>query len=136
MNQTPSKNATRPAAFSAAAATAPSAAVQASPAGALIGQLILKNRPIRLRGRSFIARIVSAKLQKTATVEREYRHYLPKYERYTMRKKKLYVHNPPELNAREGDTVRITECRPISKTKRFVIVEKVAEHESNKEQSQ
>ena len=77
--------------------------------------------------------VVSSKLPKTATVEREYRHYLPKYERYTQRRKKICVHNPPEINAKEGDRVRIIECRPISKTKRFVIVEKVAEKAAEKD---
>ncbi len=94
--------------------------------------VVLGGRPLSLRGRSFVVKVVSSRLPKTATVEREYRHYLPKYERYTQRRKKLCVHNPPEINAKEGDRVRIVECRPISKTKRFVIVEKL-NHESNQE---
>jgi len=93
--------------------------------------LIVNGRPLRFRGRSFVVTVVSAKLPKTATVERTYSHYLPKYERFTQRKKKMCVHNPIEVSAKEGDMVRIVECRPISKTKRFVIVERL-ENEINK----
>lgn len=47
-------------------------------------------------------------------VERKVKH--PKYEKYMLRRTKLAVHDPKE-QAREGDQVEITPCRPISKTK-------------------
>jgi small subunit ribosomal protein S17 len=51
------------------------------------------------------------------------RVYVPKYERYLNRRSKVKAHNPVEISAKEGDTVIIKECRPISKTKKFVVVE-------------
>ena len=75
------------------------------------------------RGRSFTGVIVSDKMYKTAVVEWVRRYYLRKYERYEKRRTKVKVHNPSCINAKEGDIVTIIECRPLSKTKNFVIVE-------------
>ena len=38
---------------------------------------------------------------------------------------KIPSHNPPCINAKEGQQVKIVECRPLSKTVSFVIVEKL-----------
>jgi len=37
---------------------------------------------------------------------------------------RITAHNPPCIGAKTGDKVKIAECRPISKTKSFVVVEK------------
>ena len=37
---------------------------------------------------------------------------------------RITAHNPPCLDAQRGDKVKIAECRPLSKTKNFVVVEK------------
>ncbi len=42
-----------------------------------------------------------------------------------MRKTKVNAHNTACINAEEGDIVRISGCRPLSKSKNFVIVEKL-----------
>lgn len=76
-------------------------------------------------GRSFTATVIAARAQKTAVVEFERRYHVPKYERYERRSTKLAVHNPETINAKPGDIVRIMECRPISKTKHFIITEKL-----------
>jgi len=78
-----------------------------------------------IRGKILEGIVVSAKAQKTAIVERRYLHYVPKYERYERRRSRIAAHNPPCINAKEGDRVRIAECRPLSKTKHFVIIEKI-----------
>ena len=46
-----------------------------------------------------------------------------------MKKKRtrLHAHNPSCIDAKEGDTVKIMECRPLSKTKKFVVIEKIDE---------
>ncbi|RLI40477.1 30S ribosomal protein S17, partial [Candidatus Bathyarchaeota archaeon] len=49
------------------------------------------------------------------------------FKRYERRRSLIPAHNPPCINAKEGDTVRIAECRPISKTVSFVVVEKLEE---------
>lgn len=82
---------------------------------------------LKLRGRTFVGKIKSAKMMKTATVEWYWQHYVPKYERYEKKRTKIKVHNPTCLKAKQGDTVRIKECRPLSKTKRYVIIEKISE---------
>ncbi len=88
-----------------------------------------KNCPIhgglKLRGRSFTEKVVSAKSRRSATIEINRLNYIRKYERYEKRKTRLQVHNPDCINAKKGDTVKVRECKPISKTKHFVIIEKV-----------
>ena len=67
-------------------------------------------------------RVVSNKMNKTVTilVERLVKHAL--YGKYIRRSTKLHAHD--EDNAcNEGDVVRITECRPLSKTKNWRVVE-------------
>ncbi len=92
-----------------------------------------KNCPIhgtvKTRGRSFVGRVRSAKMQRTAIIEFERMYHLPKYERYERRRTRLRVHNPDCIMAKEGEMVRVIECRPLSKTKHFVIVKKIEKKE-------
>lgn len=80
---------------------------------------------IKVRGRTFVGEIISAKFAASPTVEwRRWKH-IPKYERYERSRTRIKVHNPKCIDAGVGDKVLIAECRPISKTKHFVIVKKV-----------
>ena len=79
---------------------------------------------IKLRGRIHIGTVKSSKAHRTATVEWPGIRYLPKYERYQKRRTKIKVHNPDCIAAEKGDYVKVAECRPLSKTKNFIIVEK------------
>lgn len=81
---------------------------------------------LSVRGQIFRGRVVKA-YEKSAVIERELIRYVPKYERYLKKRSKMHAHNPPCIDAKPGDVVTIAECRPISKTKSFVIVEKVVE---------
>lgn len=76
-----------------------------------------------LRGRVFTGIVISDKAAKTAIVKWEYNYYLPKYERYERRNTTIAVYNPSCINAKKGDKVKIAECRKISKTKAFTVVE-------------
>jgi|TARA_B100000315_G_scaffold228659_1_gene237612 small subunit ribosomal protein S17 len=78
---------------------------------------------LRCRGRIFTGTVISVKMQKTASVWWERRNFLRKYERYEKRKSGVKAHNPSCINAQEGNIVKIMECRPLSKTKSFVIIE-------------
>ena len=78
---------------------------------------------ISTRGRTFKGVVVSSKAQKTVTVSWDRRVFIPKYERYLTKRSKVKAHNPDEISAKEGDVVIIKECRPLSKTKKFVVVE-------------
>jgi len=80
---------------------------------------------IKTRGRTFTGVVVDAKMQNTATVEWERRMYVQKFERYEKRRTRVKAHNPENINAKQGDIVKIMECRPISKTKNFIITEKM-----------
>ena len=77
------------------------------------------------RGRTFVGKVISTKMTKTVNVEWERRSYLYKYERYQTERSRVKAHNPTEINAQVGDTVRIAECRPLSKTKKFIVIEKM-----------
>lgn len=69
-----------------------------------------------------IGRVVSDKMAKTRVVEVERAIMHPLYKKYIMRRKKLYVHD--ERNeSHAGDTVRVIETRPLSKTKRWRLLE-------------
>ncbi len=78
---------------------------------------------ISVRGKTFTGIVVSAKMHKTVLVEWERRVAIPKYERFEKRRSKVAAHNPDEINAQEGDIVKIQETKPISKTKNFVVIE-------------
>ena len=68
--------------------------------------------------------VVSNKMDKTAVVAVIERVRHPKYAKFVMRTKKLYAHDEAN-DAREGDKVRVMETRPMSKTKRWRLVEVV-----------
>jgi len=80
-----------------------------------------------VRGRVLEGSVVSAKMDKTVIVKRDYLHYVSKFIRYERRHSRIPSHNPPCIDAEEGDRVIIAECRPVSKTVSFVVVEKLEE---------
>lgn len=74
-------------------------------------------------GRVFRGTVVSTKMQDTiaVAVERYVKH--PKYQKFMKRTKKFLVHDKGNT-AKDGDTVEIQECRPLSRHKRFILVTK------------
>ncbi|HEC94783.1 MAG TPA: 30S ribosomal protein S17 [Thermoplasmatales archaeon] len=80
---------------------------------------------LSVRGQLFTGTVVSDKMDNTVVVEREYTHFVPKYERYEKRTSRNLVHCPPCIKAKTGDRVRISECRPLSKAVSFVVVQKL-----------
>lgn len=69
--------------------------------------------------------VVSDKMEKTIVVEYTARVPHPKFKKIVKRTKKFYAHDE-KGEAAVGDKVRIIECRPISKTKRWRLVEVLA----------
>ena len=65
-----------------------------------------------------VGKVVSAKMEKTIVVEVTRRVPHPVYKRVISKRKKFYAHDEQSA-AKIGDTVRIVECRPISKLKRW-----------------
>ncbi|CAX10083.1 30S ribosomal protein S17 [Chlamydia trachomatis] len=78
---------------------------------------------VRGRRKTKIGVVVSSKMEKTVVVrvKRVYSH--PQYAKVVRDSSKYYAHN--ELDVKEGDTVRIQETRPLSKTKRWRVVGRV-----------
>lgn len=79
--------------------------------------------------RTLTGRVVSNKMQKTIAVEIERLVKHPQYGKYVRRTTKLLAHDE-QGESREGDTVTITPCRPLSRHKSWrllKIVEKAAE---------
>ena len=79
---------------------------------------------LKVRGIIIKGKVVSTAMQKTVVVERERLHYVPKYERYEKRTSRYKAHLPTCIKVKKGDEVIIMECRPLSKTKHFVVVAK------------
>jgi len=77
---------------------------------------------VPIRGRVFRGDVKSSKAHSTVIVEWGYNRFIPKYQRYEKCKSRVTAHNPPCMRAKEGDKVMIAECRPLSKTKGFVVV--------------
>jgi len=72
--------------------------------------------------RTRVGRVVSDKADKTVTVmlERQVKH--PLYGKYIKRSTKVHAHDQ-DNNCGQGDLVKISECRPLSKTKSWLVVE-------------
>ena len=82
---------------------------------------------VKVRGKTMVGKVVTSKVHTSITVEQERTALVPKYERYQKKRIRVHAHKPPSIDAKEGDIVKIMECRPLSKTKKFVVVEKVEE---------
>jgi small subunit ribosomal protein S17 len=94
-----------------------STATSAAPAAAAISAR--GNRKER------IGEVISNKMTKTITVRVERRFAHPRYKKVVTGYKKFYAHDE-KGEAKVGDRVRIEETRPLSKTKRWRLVEVVA----------
>jgi small subunit ribosomal protein S17 len=72
--------------------------------------------------RSVTGRVLSNKMTKTVTVllERQIQHAL--YGKISRRSTKVHAHDEND-ECQEGDIVRLVECRPLSKTKTWKVVE-------------
>ena len=75
------------------------------------------------RGTVLEGEVVSDKMQGTVIVLRDRLVKVKKYDRYRKRTSRIPAHNPPCISAHQGDIVRIMECRKLSKTVSFVVIE-------------
>ena len=71
-------------------------------------------------------RVTSDKMDKTITVLVERRVMHPLYKKFIRRSKKYAAHDEDNL-CKEGDAVSIEECRPISKRKSWLLIERNGE---------
>ena len=75
-----------------------------------------------------IGRVVSDKMDKTVVVVYEWRRPHPIYKKAVRRQTRFSAHDP-DNQCTIGDTVRIVETRPMSKTKRWKVAEVISSRE-------
>jgi len=80
--------------------------------------------PVKALGREFVGRVVSAKMTNTVivSIERVVQH--PLYKKPIRKRNRFAVHTT-DSSIVKGMMVKIKETRPISKTKHFIVVEKI-----------
>jgi small subunit ribosomal protein S17 len=78
---------------------------------------------LSVRGKLLTGIVSSAKAPKMVVVSREYPRPTPKFKRFQRSRSKVHAYLPPCVEVMEGDEVRIAECRPLSKTVSFVVIE-------------
>lgn len=78
---------------------------------------------LKIRGRVFTGQVKSDKMKNGVVVEWDYLQAMPKFQRFMRKKSRVVAHRPDCITAHIGDNVRIAECRPLSKTKKFVVIE-------------
>ena len=71
--------------------------------------------------RTFTGKVISDKMQNTIVVLLSYKSRHPLYKKIVKKSKKIYAEN--NLSAKVNDTVKVVECRPLSKLKRFTTLE-------------
>lgn len=69
--------------------------------------------------------VISDKMNATIVVKATYKMRHPVYNKVLERVKKYYAHDPKN-ECHLGDRVLIEECRPLSKTKRWRLVERIS----------
>ena len=82
-----------------------------------------------MAARTLQGTVTSQKMNKTITVVVARRKKHPKYGKYISLSTKYHVHDEKEIS-KEGDIVLIQECKPISKTKNWMLVDVVKKGES------
>jgi small subunit ribosomal protein S17 len=76
----------------------------------------------QVRKNEKVGEVVSNKMAKTIVVEVTRRVPHPIYKRIVTKRKKFYAHDEQQ-QAKTGDVVRIVECRPLSRLKRWTLGE-------------
>ena len=85
----------------------------------------MQSNDVSSTARSVVGKVVSDKMAKTVVVRVEMMKKDPKYGKFIRKSTKLHAHDEQEV-AKEGDTVRIQETRPKSKTKCWKILEVIS----------
>jgi small subunit ribosomal protein S17 len=78
--------------------------------------------------KSLVGRVISTKMEKTVVVEVEYRRRHRLYHKVVRLRRRFMAHDE-QNTCQEGDVVRIVETRPLSRLKRWRVVEVVVRAE-------
>ncbi len=88
------------------------------------------------RGAVLDGTVVSDKMENSVVVKRDRFVKVKKYDRFKRSTSKIPAHNPPCINAKVGDIVWIMECRKLSKTVSFVVIEILGDKNAKVEKEQ
>ena len=78
---------------------------------------------LSIRGKLFDGKASSTKARQTITLQKEAPIYFTKFRRYARGKSTIHAHLPECIEVQDGDHVVAAECRPISKSVSYVVVE-------------
>lgn len=80
---------------------------------------------LSVRGRTIMGKVISHSMVNSIVVEKEFRRFNDKYQRYIKTVSRYHVHLPPCIEVENGDQVYFIECRKLAKTVAHVVVGKV-----------
>lgn len=89
------------------------------------GEILVKRELLR-------GKVIKKDVSRSATIEWSRPFFVPKYERYEVRRYRLRTHNPSCISATIGDEVLVAKTRPLSKTKHHVILQVLSAAQKNK----
>jgi len=78
---------------------------------------------LSIRGKLFDGTVTGSKAKQTITLQKESAIYFSKFKRYARGKSTIHAHVPNCMDVESGDHVLTAECRPISKSVSYVVVE-------------
>ena len=87
---------------------------------------------VSIRGRIIRGIVHSTKMKRSIVIRRNYLHFIQKYQRYQKRHKNFTVHCSPCFEPRVGDDVVVGQCRPLSKTIRYNVLEVISKSAGDK----
>ena len=101
-----------------------------TPKAAVEGKYIDRKCPftgdVSIRGRMMRATVRSTKMKRSIVIRRNYLHFINKYQRYMKRHKNFTVHCSPCFEPAVGDEVVVGQCRPLSKTVRYNVLQVIS----------
>ena len=87
---------------------------------------------VSIRGRILRGIVHSTKMHRSIVIRRNYLHFIQKYQRYQKRHKNFTVHCSPAFEPKVGDDVIVGQCRPLSKTIRYNVLEVISKSSGDK----
>lgn len=78
---------------------------------------------LAIRGKLFDGKVTGSKARQTITLQKDAPVYFAKFKRYARGKSTIHAHVPGCIDVESGDHVLTAECRPISKSVSYVVVE-------------
>ena len=81
------------------------------------------NGTLSIRGKIFEGIVIKSKAKNTVVIEKAAPIYFTKFKRYGRSKSKIHAHVPTNIDVQDGDHVMAAECRPLSKSVSFVVIE-------------